>query len=234
MFIENSYKRLTNINFFRIVDEFHNKFISDNIEGGKVLDLGCGYGSFVDYLNKIKGFNAIGIDTDEESIKISRKLFPDNSYENNSLNNNIPSNTFDYIILKDVLHHIKEDEAADYIFSQIRRIIKKDGKVIIFDPNVNLILKVARRMMKHKDAECTFKDALNILNDLNFKVIKTDFTELFALPISGGYVGVCFVPKILVLQKFLIYCNKLLSNIISKTFFKKIVLWRYLIVAIPK
>ena len=68
MFIENSYKRLMNKNFFRLVDEFHNKFISDNIENGRILDLGCGYGSFVDYLNKIKGFSATGIDTDMESI----------------------------------------------------------------------------------------------------------------------------------------------------------------------
>jgi 2-polyprenyl-3-methyl-5-hydroxy-6-metoxy-1,4-benzoquinol methylase len=234
MFIENSYKRLTNNNFFRIVDKFHNKFISDNIEGGKILDLGCGYGSLVDYLNRNKGFDSIGIDTDEESIRISRKLFPENTYENFSLNDNIISNTYDYIILKDVLHHLKEEGKIDYIFKQIRRILKKEGRVIIFDPNVNLILKVARKIMKHKDAECTFKDANTILKDFNFEIIKSDFIDLFAIPLSGGYVGICFVPKIIILQKFLILCNKVLSDLISKTFLKKYFLWRYFIIAIPK
>ena len=233
MKIKLPYNRLLNKNFFKLVDESLNRFISDNISGGRILDLGCGYGSLVHHLNRIKGNRAIGIDLDEESISVAKKLFPDESFSLATLDHNIESNSFNYVILRDVLHHLKEDNLEKVIFEQIKRILKKDGKIIIFDPNVNLVLRISRKIMRHVDAECTFKEALTILKSSNYIVVKTDFTELFALPLSGGYVGICFVPRILTIQYILIFINRLFSRIISHTFLKKYILWRYLIVAKP-
>lgn len=231
MFIKDSYKRLLPGNFFSLIDKYHNEFICKYIEHGSVLDIGCGYGSLVNYLNQ-KKIAATGVDNDEYSIGIAKMLFPTNNYISGTLDESFEPRSFDYVILKDALHHIYEQNEFEEISACVKKVLKPGGKMIIFDPNVNFILKTARIISSHKDAECSFKDAVRLLNENKFKIIKIDFAELFGLPISGGYVGICFVPKIQFLQKLLLFFNKLLSNIISKIFLRKYLLWRYLIMAV--
>lgn len=233
MYIKYSYLRLTPGNFFSYVDRYHNEFISRYIKEGTVLDLGCGYGSLVNYLNKNGNIKASGLDTDQESINVARTLFPGNNFKVGTLDNSISRGLLDNVVLKDTLHHIYEQNEFREIAISIKKALKPGGKLIIFDPNVNLLLKTARIISRHKDAECTFKRAVTLLTENNYRIINSEFTELFGLPLSGGYVGICFIPKIQLLQRILIYLNKVLSRAISRTFLKKHLLWRYLIIAEP-
>jgi len=232
MNISNSHERLMNNSFYKIVDEQYNIRIAKYIDKGNILDFGCGFGSLVNYLSKNKKTVSIeGIDSDAYSINIAKYLFPKCCFYNTTLKNEKTIlQKYDYIILKDVLHHIHQDGLTEEIFFIIRNILNKDGKIIIFDPNVNFIIKTARRIIRHRDAECKYKEAINILKIKGFKIIKTEFYDFFALPISGGFVSICFCPNILLIQKVIMKLNNFLSSLISKTFLKRQLLWRYLIV----
>ncbi len=195
--------------------------------------MGCGYGSLVNYLNGRPKITAYGLDADKDSIIIARELFPGNKYDCGSLQDSMYPGSLDYVILKDTLHHVFEQGEFQCISAIIKKVLKPGGKLIIFDPNVNILLKTARVLSKHKDAECSFEQAVKLLTENNYRIIISDFTEFFGLPLSGGYVGISFIPRILLLHRLLISLNEFVSHIISKTFLKKHLLWRYLIIAEP-
>jgi 2-polyprenyl-3-methyl-5-hydroxy-6-metoxy-1,4-benzoquinol methylase len=81
------------------------------------LDIGCGDGSLVDYLNT-KGINASGCDIND--LNFEKDFFP---YKDAS---------FDYILMYSVIEHINNTE---HLMSEIRRMLKHSGILIIITPN---------------------------------------------------------------------------------------------------
>lgn len=76
--------------------------ILDNLNGAKVLDIGCGGGESLEYLYNKGAKEVWGIDISEEQIKKAKNRFP--QFEDNFIVSpmetevNIPNNYFDYII----------------------------------------------------------------------------------------------------------------------------------------
>ncbi len=83
----------------------------------KFLDIGCGDGSLVAHLNS-KGIDAIGCDI--KDLNFEKDIFP---YKDKS---------FDYIILYSVIEHINN---TNHLISEIRRMLKNYGILIIITPN---------------------------------------------------------------------------------------------------
>jgi 2-polyprenyl-3-methyl-5-hydroxy-6-metoxy-1,4-benzoquinol methylase len=104
-----------------------------NWKNKKVVDLGCGVGEFSEILLK-KGANVVSIDG--------------NKYKLNKLNNffqidieheKIPveDNSQDVVISTDVIEHLWNTE---FFLNEIKRIVKKNGVIIITTPNYNFFL----------------------------------------------------------------------------------------------
>lgn len=106
-------------------------------KGMKILDLGCGYGYFVTFLRK-KGYSAYGCDVDEASVEVAKKLLEINKLNQNFVvkNNDFklpyPNEHFDFINLNYVLVYSKDHGR---LFKEIKRILKKGGKVYLITPN---------------------------------------------------------------------------------------------------
>mgnify|MGYP001614339462 FL=1 len=177
------------------VDNSFNELISKYIKGKNILDLGCGYGALVNYLNK-SGYNILGIDHDKDSINKGKKIFGNINIKIGTIDGLSLQTKFDTIILKDCIHHIY-GESTDPIeaFSKIHNLLTPKGRIIIFDPNINLIIKIARFLIKHKDPECSFKNAIKLLEQTNFKILETEYYDTFGIALSGGYVGPKFIPN---------------------------------------
>ena len=100
-----------------------------NVKKINILDYGCGSGLFLEYLKK-KNINAIGLEIDEVSAeKLTNKKI---KFYNDI--NKIKSNSLDLCVLFDVLEHLT-DPIRD--LSNIRKKLKKNGKIVIYTPNIN-------------------------------------------------------------------------------------------------
>ena len=102
----------------------------------KILDLGCGYGAFVYFLENEGYLNVEGIDTSVEQVKLANELGLKNVYNGDLLEKlkSLSDNSYDFIISFDVLEHFNKNEVVK-IVKEVYRILKSDGKYIVHVPN---------------------------------------------------------------------------------------------------
>ena len=211
------------------MDQDYNRYLAERLVGVSVLDIGCGYGSLVDFLGS-RGKKAVGVDPDSECITTARRLFPGRDYLLGRFEGQFPDHSFDHVVMKDALHHVLEEGDLDATLAHIRRVLRPAGTLVVFDPNIHFILRLCRKIMLHQDAECSIENARIHLAGKGFSECAVDFYDLFALPASGGYVGICFVPPVSFVQQGLIRFNRMLSRVVARTALARIILWRYCLV----
>lgn len=114
---------------------FAYSFVKKEIhEGSFVLEVGCGNGYGTSLLAK-NGFNVVGLDIDEETIKEASK-----KYQTQNCNfvwydgKKIPfeEETFDFIVSFQVIEHVQDDIG---FISEIKRVLKTDGTFFLTTPN---------------------------------------------------------------------------------------------------
>jgi 2-polyprenyl-3-methyl-5-hydroxy-6-metoxy-1,4-benzoquinol methylase len=104
---------------FTTIDRFL-KIFSGYTFSGKVLDLGCGDGSFVKYC-KSKGVDAVGLDINN-GIDLESSALP------------FRNEKFDIVYMGSVIEHI---EHPSVMLSQIKRVLKKYGILVVITPNID-------------------------------------------------------------------------------------------------
>jgi len=217
--------------FWGRVDEKHILSFLPFIRGENVLDVGCGNGSTTGYLAENGDFSCIGIDDDKEEIALAKKLFPGCDFRvMNCEELEFEDNYFNTIILRDVLHHLYEDADFEKVKKELQRVSANNGRLIILDPNIHFILKMMRLISSHRDAECKYETALEIMGDIDCKLIHKDFNTLYSLPLSGGYVGINFVPQVKIIQDIILGSEKFFEKLTNKLKLGRYFCWRYLIV----
>lgn len=228
MKIDNAHERLNSL--WGRIDERHNSLIAEKLRGKRILDIGCGYGSLVNYL-VARGFEAEGWDHDPESVAVAHELFPGVPVKHVDAEREatMPANTFDSVVLKDSLHHLAGEGDVDVSFANIRRLLKPGGRIVILDPNPMPILRVARKLARHHDPEATSTFALRLLKEQGFTVGGIRYHETIGLPLSGGYVGVRFVPNVRPLNALVSWANDALSRVANAAGVGASVCWRYVI-----
>lgn len=146
-----SYQRNHYNNTIRIPNERNAKvyfgkridFISKNISletNKKVIDIGCGDGLFLYYLEKkYPKLSCFGIDISLTQLKIAKnnnKVIKLNVAEAENLP--FKNGTFDIIIFNSILHHVNSMELS---LKEALRICKNEGIIIIIEPNrFNLLI----------------------------------------------------------------------------------------------
>jgi len=104
----------------------------------KVLDIGCGRGELAFYCAS-KGAKVIGIDYAPPSIKLAnlarskqKKLIKQNTkfLVMDAKKLNFDSDSFDLVILTGFVEHLYPEE-LDKAFKEIKRVLKKNGKIFI-------------------------------------------------------------------------------------------------------
>ena len=157
------------------------KYIFDNIKLNKrklkILDYGCGYGSFL-LATKKKNIYAKGIDFDDDSIEVCKKL--NLNVSKNSINDEVDK-SYDIITLFDVIEHLQD---PDTFLKNAMRKLKKNGHILLYTPNINSFSNI---LMGHEHNNFSIFDHVCFYNEqsINFickkyglKLIKIDYFGL--------------------------------------------------------
>lgn len=184
------------------LNHFIKKYFAD---GSGLLHAGCGSGQVDTKINK--RFSITALDHSVPALNIYKRFNKDNSrvVHGDILNLPFKENTFDGIYNLGVLEHFREEEILN-ILSQFHRVLKPDGKIVIFWPPkmgasvlfFRFMDFVSRNIFKKKVN--LYPEEISILNSksqadylcrkANFKII--DF-----------YFGIrdCFTYAVVVAQK---------------------------------
>jgi ubiquinone/menaquinone biosynthesis C-methylase UbiE len=205
------------------------------IEDKKILDIGCGNTYFITYW-QLTGNEAFGSDFSPETIKnnqiLHKKLgLKSNFYVSSSEKIQARNNSFDIIHMGWVIHHIPQ-ELQDSSIQEMRRVLKKGGKLIVFETNyaypprwivqipvlkkLNFLRKYAIKIkwLDPEEKALTNRGYLNLIKRNGFKIEKVSHSK-----------GVLSYPLYVLtrnrnLKELVSKVDKLLSRIIPD-FFKQ-------------
>lgn len=107
------------------------KLLSD--KGGLLLDIGCGRGRYLSALCR-QGFNTVGMDFSLEMLRIaSRRGGSANISLVNGEGTTLPfkSDAFDFVLCIDMLHHLPTSQDRGKLLSEISRVLKMGGEMIL-------------------------------------------------------------------------------------------------------
>ena len=108
-------------------------YLEDRIPG-RLLDVGCGKGVFLQRMHKL-GWSVTGIDFDAKAIENAKKTHGDGlTFMNTNLAGaRFPNDSFDAVAMSHVIEHVPDPVA---LLIEVRRILKKDGRLVITTPNI--------------------------------------------------------------------------------------------------
>lgn len=106
--------------------------VMDNMEGGKLLDVGCAIGNFLRMMQKFPGWDLHGIEISEHAARIAREKYQLNVYNGVIEEAKYPPNHFDVVTLWDVLEHIVDPKS---LLLEVNRVLKSSGNLILKIPN---------------------------------------------------------------------------------------------------
>lgn len=109
--------------------------------GGRLLDVGCGYGFFLN-LAKDQGWEVYGAEMSEDACQFAQEKFGLNMFCGGLKEASFPSDYFDVVTLWNVLDHMTYPQQQ---LPEIKRILKNDGLLFLRLPNF-LFQEKARRI----------------------------------------------------------------------------------------
>lgn len=109
------------------------KLIKKYHQTGRLMDLGCGLGYFLNGVNNDGTFSHIGVDISNEAIQYVQKTFG-LEVKNESELNDFDSHSFDVITQWHVLEHV---HLLNERMQQLKRLLKPGGTLFIAVPNSN-------------------------------------------------------------------------------------------------
>ncbi len=175
-------------NLIRYFDDKIKEYISDDLN---ILDYGCGPGTFLMKMNKLSNSNLFGVDISSEFIEQSINNFK--KYNINNINvqkvepEKLPfeDQKFDIILIVDVIHHL--DDIKENI-KEIKRVLKKGGKLIIYEPNkLNPLIWLTHLIDKNERGLLrvgSFKRYREIFSDTDFKIEEESYNGIVIGPSS--------------------------------------------------
>lgn len=188
-------------------DSLNNLFQSFIPIEKRILDIGCGTGRLLRSLYPSYG---VGIDISPNMISIAKakNWYKDVHYYTMEAENLRLGNVkFDYIVLPDVIDHLK---SINKTIKGLKKYCKKDTKIIIdiVNPKWNSILQLVEKFgLKmpegpHNGWNVTERNILNILDKEKFKVVESGYRILLPKKVPILHHVNRFFHRIPLIRKF--------------------------------
>ncbi len=147
--------------------------------GSKVLEVGCGTGELLNAVQPVKG---VGIDYSEKTVKIASDNFKDLTFFVQDAEDIKLNETFDYIILSDLLSSVQDIQK---VFKCLKQVSDENTRIIISNYSYmwEPVLKLGESIgLKQKQPLMNWlyaKDIDNLLSIEGFELIKSERKSLF-------------------------------------------------------
>ncbi len=123
-----------------VLEQFHEKtsyFESVFPHGGRLLDVGCATGVFLDMMKK-RGWDVEGVEISDELASYARKTFSLNVHVTDLTREKINSEPFHVITLFDVIEHIPD---PNLMIAACRDLLVEDGVLLLRTPTEEGLLR---------------------------------------------------------------------------------------------
>jgi len=155
-------------------------FLKFNLpKDANILDIGCNYGSLNYNLYKLGYRNIFGIEIDNKAISQGKIFYPEiahNLYVQTSSNIPFEDNTFDVVLMFDVIEHIPSVEI--FLKNQVHRVLKPKGTFIFQTPNKNINIPWEiinnKSFTKWKEYHCSLQTPISLKKML----VKSGFSNI--------------------------------------------------------
>ncbi len=104
-------------------------------ENGRILDIGCGYGHFLQVM-KDKGWVSVGVDIDKDAVRKVREELKIEAWESAVEDAPLSDNSFDAITMGLLLEHLPYPERT---LIRCRQLLKPGGILYVRVPNINFL-----------------------------------------------------------------------------------------------
>lgn len=138
-----------------------------------ILDAGCGTGFILHNLKKYG--NLYGLDINEQAVRICKQNGLKNVVCGSVLDLPFRKETFDIVILADIIEHIKNDKK---VIREAYRVLKKNGIVIIHTPSNTMPWSILDNEFGHVRRYNTQR-LKDILLQEKFTIQKISYTNFF-------------------------------------------------------
>ncbi len=143
-------------------------FLKFNLpKDAKILDIGCNYGSLNYNLYKLGYRNIFGIEIDNKAISQGKIFYPEiahNLYVHKPSNIPFEDNTFDVVLMFDVIEHIPS--VGIFLKNQVHRVLKSKGTFIFQTPNkkINIPWEIInnKSFTKWKEYHCSLQTPISL------------------------------------------------------------------------
>lgn len=145
--------------------------------GLKILDVGCGTGLNLQYLEKYG--HAQGVDMSPEALEFCRQRGVTNVTLHEADELPFESESFDLVTAFDVIEHIEDDRGA---LEEFKRVIRPGGTLLIYTPALPWMYGEHDRLVHHK-RRYMLGELRSKIEGAGYQLLHSSYVNFFILPI---------------------------------------------------
>lgn len=169
------------------------EFILSMPRDASILDIGCGMGFFLKFLQNNGFDHSEGIDFSPEQVEVGKKFGVEGA-QLLSWQEFLPQNQekFDFILVDNVIEHLTRDEIVEFLKCVLAS-LKPKGRVYISTPNSGSVfgLPLAFIDFTH-EVYFTAASLSQVINACGFAKVETSGEPLVAFDLRSRFRQICF------------------------------------------